>query len=353
MCCHHRQWRGTIRARISHALLEKMLMAGWLVTALAYLFLSTGFAVGQSPADVKLVHQKLRAYGADKTDGTFGPKTRAAILAYQRDWQLPETGAITDELIKRLKRDHPATRPQWLKLSGQDCEIWNAWPRARHVATWTGACVGGKASGHGKLSWTFQRNGRKAASSFEGEYRDGKAHGTGKLTDSRGNLSEGEWRDGKKNGTGVMVYTGGHRFEGQYRNGKRHGRGIFQWANGDRYEGDYHNGKRHGRGSLRSANGDLYEGDFRNNKFNGKGVYTFKSGGTYNGDFKDGRFHGKGRQTFPDGDSFEGTYWKNYPHGRGTYIVAKGGREIRHWTKGCSRGAPVRSINRTVESCGF
>ena len=83
-------------------------------------------ALAHSVADIKLVQEKLLAYGAGKVDGVMGAKTRAAILAYQKDWQIAETGEISDELIAMLKREHPRTKAQWFDVANRaGCKVWN------------------------------------------------------------------------------------------------------------------------------------------------------------------------------------------------------------------------------------
>jgi peptidoglycan hydrolase-like protein with peptidoglycan-binding domain len=43
------------------------------------------------------------AYGQIKADGVFGPQTREAILRFQEDHGLPQTGEISDALIVELR----------------------------------------------------------------------------------------------------------------------------------------------------------------------------------------------------------------------------------------------------------
>lgn len=35
-------------------------------------------------------------------DGAFGPATRMALLSFQKDWKLPQTGTITPEVLDAL-----------------------------------------------------------------------------------------------------------------------------------------------------------------------------------------------------------------------------------------------------------
>jgi hypothetical protein len=282
-------------------------MFRYLVLLVFLLGLGATAALAQSDADVKLVQKKLADYGAGKANGKMGNKTRNAIRAYQKDWQIQETGEITPDLISRLKRKHPATRSQWIKTDKQDCKVWNPRPAPHEVATWTGDCFDGKLSGTGKLAWSYVKRGKSLQSSFEGQWKDGKPHGQGVLTKADGDRYEGQWKDGKKHGQGVFTYASGSRYKGQYRDGKKHGQGVYTGANGDRYEGQV-----------------------KNDKPYGKGVYTFADGSRYEGYFIDGS-----------------------PSGQGVFITKTGRREKRRWFKGCSAGKTNRAIGRSMKSCRF
>lgn len=45
-------------------------------------------------------------YGAGPVDGVLGPRTQAAIRAFQRDHEQPETGAIDEPLLGAIERQH-------------------------------------------------------------------------------------------------------------------------------------------------------------------------------------------------------------------------------------------------------
>ncbi|MGI9522206.1 MAG: peptidoglycan-binding protein [Hyphomicrobiaceae bacterium] len=287
-------------------------------------------AIAQSHEEIKLVQVKLAEYGAGRADGRSGSKTRVAIMAYQRAWQIPETGQITDDLIAMLMRVHPKTRPQWHKVKGRECEVWMT-PYPQLVHTWTGGCRNGKASGNGVQKWSYLMNGKRVQEGyFEGEFRDGKRHGYGAWKDSTGARCKGEFRDGKQHGTGVCTWADGQRYEGEYKNGKIHGNGVFTWASGNRYDGTFRDGRKHGEGVFTWADGSRHEGEYRNDRQHGLGIATWASGERYEGSYRNGR-----------------------PHGQGTYIRANGKREQRQWRNGCSKGSLNRAISRSLESCGF
>jgi hypothetical protein len=55
-------------------------------------------------------------------------------------------------------------------------------------------------------------------------------------TDQWGNRYEGEMRDGKNHGKGKMDFSNGDKYIGIWVDNARTGHGIYMWSNGDRYE---------------------------------------------------------------------------------------------------------------------
>jgi hypothetical protein len=72
----------------------------------------------------------------------------------------------------------------------------------------------------------------------------------------------------------------GARYEGQIKNGKRHGQGKLTYGNDIVYHGNFSNNNIHGEGFLIFPNGDTFTGQFKNN------VLIPEQYGTY--DFSDG-----------------------------------------------------------------
>lgn len=66
---------------------------------------------------------------------------------------------------------------------------------------------------------------------YEGEYKDGKKDGIGKLVDSTG-VYEGEFKDNKKHGTGKMTYKDGGTYEGEWKEDMWNGKGKHISADG-------------------------------------------------------------------------------------------------------------------------
>src|SRR3984957_14754261 len=109
---------------------------------------------------------------------------------------------------------------------------------------------------------------------FEGEYKDGKAHGHGKETYPDGRVFEGEYKDGKAHGHGKETYPDGTVFEGAYKDGKAHGPGKATYPDGRVFEGEYKDGNAHGPGKETYPDGTVFEGEFKDGKRNGHGKET-------------------------------------------------------------------------------
>ena len=113
--------------------------------------------------------------------------------------------------------------------------------------------AGGEDSGY-----LMKTGGRAWAYTFEGEIRDGKANGTGKVTVRNIGSYQGEFKDGKYEGKGVWRYRtigqvdlsradeimGGASFQGSFSNDKPNGYGVFKDGRGQViYEGEWRDSK--------------------------------------------------------------------------------------------------------------
>ena len=67
-------------------------------------------------------------------------------------------------------------------------------------------------------------------------------------------------------------------YEGEERNGLAHGKGTAKLANGFRYEGDFAFGRPQGRGVLHFRKGGHYEGQFYVGEFSGLGKIVLSDG---------------------------------------------------------------------------
>jgi len=83
------------------------------------------------------------------------------------------------------------------------------------------------------------------------------------FTSPRGGKYEGEYKDGKRHGQGKLTYPDGRKFVGEWKDGEPIGQGTFTWSNGDKYVGEFKDGKKHGQGTYIKPegrkNGTLYD----------------------------------------------------------------------------------------------
>lgn len=101
-----------------------------------------------------------------------------------------------------------------------------------------------------------------------------------------GALYEGDWKDGKPDGFGRMTYSNGDFYAGEWRCGIEHGNGTFIENDGDSYAGKFLRGKREGHGTLYLKGGGCYYGNFKNDKFDGFGIRYYNESQKYVGYWK-------------------------------------------------------------------
>lgn len=233
----------------------------------------------------------LAVWGYDpaSVDGVWDAEDAAALEAWQADWGLPQTGQPTPDIMARLLREHPATRPQWVETA-DGCRVWNRYPQAQETVRWTGDCIDGLSSGEGVLTWTSVLKGETRVETYEGTRRRGREDGQGTYVDAEGGRYVGGWQAGLKHGRGVYVAPEGHRYEGSYRDGLRHGYGVYERAEGSRYEGAWQGGVQHGFGVAEWPDGSRYEGMLADGLPEGEGTLTFPNGNVYSGHWSAGCF---------------------------------------------------------------
>jgi hypothetical protein len=160
---------------------------------------------------------------------------------------------------------------------------------------------------------------------YDGEIKDGKKHGRGKITYTIGAVYDGEWNDDKWNGNGVLSEKNGSIYDGQWKDNLREGIGKQTYFNGYIYEGEFKDDKKNGKGKFTWPDGEVYEGQFKEDKFNGIGKHTYSNGNIYEGEFKDGNKHGQGVRYYPNECGFmEGEYINDLEEGRHTYFACNG-----------------------------
>ena len=204
---------------------------------------------------------KTAGFDPGVPDGLLGPRTRAAVRAWQAAqgregieaagyFAQGETNALLAAC--RVAAPEPLCRGEtgsgcWMETSNEPgCFIWNPNPEPEETVTWAGGCADGKASGKGRTIWRFRRDGRWRTTWTEGEFRDGRLQRDGHRMygDSDGNVFEGPVVSGKRHGHWVERYASGQVWEGPAVNGRSHGVWVRRdevspaqcWQNGERME---------------------------------------------------------------------------------------------------------------------
>ena len=113
---------------------------------------------------------------------------------------------------------------------------------------------------------------------YDGEYKDGKYHGQGRLRYSNGDEYDGEWKDGKYHGQGRLETENSDIYIGEWKTGKKHGYINIRFSNGDEFVGTFKNDKKHGK-SYSTKGSVLFEGEWQRGKvFNLKEINNFFHG---------------------------------------------------------------------------
>ena len=145
----------------------------------------------------------------------------------------------------------------------------------------------------GKGTFYYYENNEYERKKYEGDWKNDKIEGKGKMIWKNGCIYEGEWSNNLKEGKGKAIFKDGSIYEGEWSNNLKEGKGILIFPGGEKYEGNFKNSKCDGKGVLYYESGDRYEGDFKNGKRHGSGIMYFSNGGKSMGDFWDGKAIGK------------------------------------------------------------
>ena len=134
---------------------------------------------------------------------------------------------------------------------------------------------------------------------FKGAYKNDVQNGIGTNYNKEGKILKALFKDGKViRGSAIMYYGLGcndylnfdeeNRYEGDYKNNKREGFGKLYLVNGNRYEGEFQNDLFTGEGKYYWPNGCKYIGGFKNDKKDGKGILYLDGGNRVEGLWKNG-----------------------------------------------------------------
>ncbi|KAM9299338.1 MORN repeat-containing protein 1 [Gastrophryne carolinensis] len=160
---------------------------------------------------------------------------------------------------------------------------------------------------------------------YEGEWKDGKKHGHGKLLFRDGSYYEGEFVHGEITGNGLRYWaTSGNKYSGEFEDGELHGHGVLHYNDGGRYEGEFVFGLREGHGLLIDKEGQTYSGAFHNNKKYGEGQMSYGNGDHYEGNWVLDQRQGHGVLHCLDGTIYEGQWRNDVFNGQGTMIHCSG-----------------------------
>eukprot|EP00291_Cryptomonas_curvata_P014417 CAMPEP_0172152176 /NCGR_PEP_ID=MMETSP1050-20130122/681_1 /TAXON_ID=233186 /ORGANISM="Cryptomonas curvata, Strain CCAP979/52" /LENGTH=453 /DNA_ID=CAMNT_0012820447 /DNA_START=26 /DNA_END=1384 /DNA_ORIENTATION=- len=128
----------------------------------------------------------------------------------------------------------------------------------------------------GKNEADLQRH--RGSGVYIGEWLKGMMHGLGLLNYEDGEYYIGTWKLDKKDGIGVYMWgassqvSAGDKYEGQFRNGLPHGSGRTLYADGGWHKGLYVAGKMHGLGMMQTAEGWEYIGSWQRDQLHGEAV---------------------------------------------------------------------------------
>jgi len=214
-----------------------------------------------------------------------------------------------------------AVQPGWFTDPSSGCKIWNAYPVSNEQVTWSGQCRDEMADGKGVMQWILA----------------GKPMKTKRY--------EGEMREGRFNGRGRLLFVDGSTYDGEFRDGERIGKGKMDWFNHNSYDGEWKNGVMDGSGTYKWRSGNIYTGQWSKGRQEGRGKFTFANGNSYDGEYKDGVANGRGRFRWANGDSYDGEFHNELPNGIGTLKLYSTDELITgRWYLGCLHGLDGRML---------
>jgi hypothetical protein len=256
----------------------------------------------------------------------------------------------------------------WLKDPTTGCEIWSEGDDTdKAVATWSGSCIEGKATGFGGL---VVHDKQGLLLSFNGEMLKGKVDGAGALrfrNDEEGGFNRyiGAFENNQPMGDGIFVSSEGWRleaefdgsfdtgigtlrvfsetedgndavFRGEFKDGELVGAALafYETPEGEAYFGEIENGVREGFGTLVHANDDAYVGEFVKGKASGVGSYESADDSLMMGIYENGNPNGPGTYIAANGDAYQGMFVDGKPEGLVLVTKADGNQSVETWKNG-------------------
>jgi hypothetical protein len=175
----------------------------------------------------------------------------------------------------------------------------------------------GKRHGKGKMIYSDNMV-------YEGEWNDDNRKGRGKLTFPDGSYYDGEFKDNKMEGNGKMKFSNGVIYEGEWKNSQCDGIGKMTYIDGAIYQGNWLDGQKNGKGKMNYFNGNIYLGEWKYNNMNGIGIYLETDGSIYDGHWKDNLREGIGKQVYPNSNIYEGQWKDGLCNGMGKFSYPNG-----------------------------
>jgi hypothetical protein len=187
----------------------------------------------------------------------------------------------------------------------------------------------GEPTGKGKLNFIKRKS--LAGFKYDGEFVEGKMHGSGVLERKDGTVFDGIWIAGVF-GKGFIRFVNDDIYQGEWEYGLFHGQGTFitkneeyngKWGKGcfisgrktDSfgviYEGVWNKEGKINEGEITFLNGDFYKGEIQNLKMHGQGVLFQKNGVVLEGIWFEGRYV-QGRKNDVDGTIKDGTWIRKF-----------------------------------------
>ncbi len=120
------------------------------------------------------------------------------------------------------------------------CKVYNPMPQEQESIRWDGECRDGFAHGTGTLDWYI---GDQLQERYEGELDMGWADGEGTYVSREGSRYKGEWKKSMQHGKGTIQNADGSVYQGEWKEGKPNGYGVYRSPNGETIEGEWVDGE--------------------------------------------------------------------------------------------------------------